>query len=130
MAQRTSTIVGVRASEPTWWQAAAAGSLAGSVAAAATTPLDVVKTRIMLAQVCVPACSMLTRQSHGEAGATADARIVPILQSIVRQNGVRGLFAGVVPRVMWIGLGGAVFLGTFDVVSKMLEIPLGRRKLS
>lgn len=33
------------------WEAAACGSLAGAVAAAATTPLDVMKTRIMLSKV-------------------------------------------------------------------------------
>lgn len=33
------------------WQGAVCGAVAGGVAAAITTPLDVVKTRIMLAQV-------------------------------------------------------------------------------
>ncbi|RZH96919.1 hypothetical protein EIG99_15380 [Staphylococcus condimenti] len=43
------------------------------------------------------------------------------LRSIVQQGGTGALFAGVVPRTLWIGLGGAVFLGTFDVVAKIIQ---------
>ena len=32
------------------------------------------------------------------------------------ENGSRGLFAGVVPRVMLISVGGAIFLGAYDKV--------------
>ena len=34
------------------WQGAVCGAVAGGFSAAVTTPLDVLKTRIMLAQVC------------------------------------------------------------------------------
>lgn len=94
-------------SEPTWLQAAVSGSMAGAVAAALTTPLDVIKTRIMLSK------------AHGDGGAP---RIFATLQSVLQQRGVRGLFAGIVPRTLWISLGGAVFLGTFDGVAKTLEL--------
>ncbi|WFD40886.1 S-adenosylmethionine transporter [Malassezia japonica] len=94
--------------EPSWWQAAGAGSIAGSFAAAVTTPLDVIKTRIMLAK------------SHA-GGQPVDTRILATLRSIVQQGGTGALFAGVVPRTLWIGLGGAVFLGTFDVVAKIIQ---------
>ena len=94
-------------SEPTWLQAAVSGSVAGAVAAALTTPLDVIKTRIMLAK------------AHGS---TSTPRILPTLHSVLEQRGVRGLFAGVVPRTLWIGLGGAVFLGSFDGAAKVLEL--------
>lgn len=97
-----------RTKEPTWWQAAATGSIAGSFAAAVTTPLDVIKTRIMLAKT-----------HAGEAA--VDTRITATLSRIVQQGGIGALFAGVVPRTLWIGLGGAVFLGTFDVAAKLLE---------
>jgi len=30
------------------------------------------------------------------------------------QEGVKALFAGVVPRTMWISAGGAVFLGVYE----------------
>jgi solute carrier family 25 S-adenosylmethionine transporter 26 len=70
------------------------GSAAGAVAAVATTPLDVVKTRLMLAPERVGAVRML--------------------RTVLRESGARGLFAGVVPRMMWISIGGAVFLGSYQ----------------
>ena len=70
------------------------GSAAGAVAAVATTPLDVLKTRLMLAPERVGALRML--------------------RTVLRESGARGLFAGVVPRTMWISIGGAVFLGSYQ----------------
>jgi solute carrier family 25 S-adenosylmethionine transporter 26 len=75
-------------------ESAACGALAGAVAAAATTPLDVLKTRLMLAP-------------HR-------ARALSLLRAIVRQEGARALFAGAVPRVLWIAAGGAIFLGSYE----------------
>lgn len=95
--------------EPTWWQAASSGSIAGAVAAAVTTPLDVIKTRIMLSKVT-------PGTPHGPS-----ARILPMLSHVIQEGGIRALFAGVAPRTLWIGVGGAVFLGTFDATAKLLE---------
>lgn len=103
------------------WQAGLAGSIAGAIAAGLTTPLDVVKTRIMLH----------TKQAAGvgssPAAAMADSLprgvntdIIPTLLHIGRTEGIKTLFSGFVPRTMWIGLGGAVFLGTFDAGIKAL----------
>ena len=39
---------------------------------------------------------------------------------IYREEGPRALFAGVVPRVLWISLGGAVFLGVYEAAKKTL----------
>ncbi len=47
--------------------------------------------------------------------------IIPTLLHIGRTEGVKTLFSGFVPRTMWIGLGGAVFLGTFDAGIKALS---------
>jgi len=77
------------------------GSVAGAVAAAATTPLDVLKTRVMLSA---------RRES-----------IMSIVKGILRENGVRPFFAGIGPRVMWISIGGAIFLGSYQWVVNNME---------
>lgn len=40
---------------------------------------------------------------------------------IYREEGVLVLFSGVVPRVLWISLGGAVFLGVYEAAKQGLE---------
>jgi len=82
------------------------GSVAGAVAAGITTPLDVLKTRVMLSR---------DRE-----------RIVPVLRAILREHGIRPFFAGIGPRVMWIGAGGAIFLGSYQWAVNTLE---GKRRL-
>ncbi|XP_069693393.1 S-adenosylmethionine mitochondrial carrier protein homolog isoform X2 [Periplaneta americana] len=79
------------------------GSLSGAVAAAATTPLDVAKTRIMLAK----------KNIHSK-GDCAKLRTTSMLVHIYKEGGIQGLFAGFVPRVIWITLGGAVFFGAYQ----------------
>ncbi|KIW06650.1 uncharacterized protein PV09_02358 [Verruconis gallopava] len=76
------------------------GSVAGAVAAGITTPLDVLKTRLMLAREKVPATQMLA--------------------TILRESGPAAFFSGIGPRVMWISIGGAVFLGSYQWVINQL----------
>lgn len=77
-------------------ESAAFGSLAGGIAAAATTPLDVLKTRIMLST---------ERQS-----------LATMVRSIMAEKGASAFFAGLGPRVTWISIGGAIFLGSYQWV--------------
>lgn len=81
---------------------AVCGMIAGAVAGSVTTPLDVVKTRIMLAE-------------KGENG------IIAVMRGILRSEGLIGLFKGVIPRTLWISLGGAIFLGGYDGFKRILE---------
>ncbi|GAA5897894.1 uncharacterized protein JCM6883_000854 [Sporobolomyces salmoneus] len=88
------------------YEAALCGSLAGGVAAGLTTPLDVVKTRIMLGQ---------NRSTGSAAGG-----ILSTMKSIYTIEGPKALFRGIVPRVLWISGGGAVFLGVYEQGKKLL----------
>ncbi|KAL1879099.1 hypothetical protein VTK73DRAFT_7323 [Phialemonium thermophilum] len=82
-------------------ESAVYGSLAGAIAAGITTPLDVLKTRVMLAA---------QRES-----------VFHIIRSILRDHGIRPFFAGIGPRVMWISAGGAIFLGSYQWAVNALE---------
>jgi solute carrier family 25 S-adenosylmethionine transporter 26 len=78
--------------------------LAGGTAAALTTPLDVVKTRTMLSAKNDPAYATVGRT----------------FGTIVRTEGFGTLLSGLGPRVTWISLGGAIFLGVYEQVKSVL----------
>lgn len=82
------------------------GAVAGGIAAGLTTPLDVAKTRIMLAD---------------QNATTVKKNVAQILIGIYREKGIRGIFAGFVPRVLWITIGGAVFFGFYDLTTQILS---------
>ncbi|NXG21705.1 SAMC protein, partial [Grallaria varia] len=87
------------------WQSAVCGAFAGGFAAAVTTPLDVAKTRIMLAKA---------------GSRNASGNVLAALGGIWRTQGLSGLFAGVVPRMAAISLGGFIFLGTYEKTRQLL----------
>ncbi|OCT85955.1 hypothetical protein XELAEV_18024126mg [Xenopus laevis] len=87
------------------WQSAVCGAFAGGFAAAVTTPLDVAKTRIMLAKA---------------GSGVANGNVLFALHEIWRTQGIMGLFAGVIPRMTMISLGGFIFLGAYDKVRSSL----------
>jgi len=81
-------------------QAAACGSAAGGFAGVLTTPLDLIKTRLMLG------AADRTRPYRGP---------VECAGRIVREEGGPwALFKGWMPRTMWISLGGFVFFGAYE----------------
>jgi len=80
-------------------EAAVCGSIAGGFAAAATTPLDVLKTRVMLDM----------RANNKRLPSIAERA-----SDIYRTGGLRAFFAGLVPRTLWISAGGSVFLGVYE----------------
>ncbi|CAO3613419.1 unnamed protein product [Mucor hiemalis] len=86
------------------YEAALMGSLAGGIGAAITTPLDVCKTRIML--------------SSKERGGKPYTGIVSTMKRIVAEEGAKKLLAGIGPRVMWISIGGSIFLGVYEKAVK------------
>ncbi len=86
-------------------EGALCGSLSGALAAAATTPMDVLKTREML-------------QTNTGAGRVS---VVAALRKLYGEGGVRVLFLGVQPRVLWIGIGGFVYFGSYEYSMQLFE---------
>ncbi|RJE17859.1 Mitochondrial carrier protein [Aspergillus sclerotialis] len=84
------------------------GSIAGAFSAGLTTPLDVVKTRVMLA-----------RRTDGDG--EAKVRVRDVVRGIARDEGFGAFWRGIGPRVAWIGIGGAVFLGSYQWAWNRLE---------
>lgn len=86
---------------------AVCGSIAGGIAAALTTPLDVIKTRIMLSKERVG--------------------VVETINLILKEEGPKTFLNGIGPRTMWISAGGAIFLGCYELVSTNLKAVGGNR---
>ncbi|XP_025191367.1 S-adenosylmethionine mitochondrial carrier protein-like [Melanaphis sacchari] len=79
------------------------GSISGGVAAALTTPIDVTKTQIMLANSAV------------------DQNFSTVFKNIYLNKGINGLFAGFLPRVVFIMIGGALFFGVYEKACRQIE---------
>jgi len=88
--------------------AAFCGSLAGSIAATITTPIDVVKTKIMTYQL---------QNSEIEKG----NRIINTVKMIYNENrSLKDFFKGFQWRVLFISVGGICFFGTNEQIKKLL----------
>lgn len=86
------------------WESACCGSIAGGISAMLTTPFDVLKTRTMLFRSTLPIPSMFQ-----------------LLCSIIPNEGLRVLWSGVIPRVAFITLGGAIYFGVYEKVKYSLS---------
>ncbi|KAJ0986216.1 hypothetical protein J5N97_004572 [Dioscorea zingiberensis] len=83
-----------------------AGFVAGSIAAAATCPLDVVKTRRQIEKNPERAVKMTTRQT---------------LLEVWRDGGMKGLFTGVGPRVARAGPSVGIVVSFYEVVKYVIH---------
>ncbi|XP_030975241.1 S-adenosylmethionine carrier 1, chloroplastic/mitochondrial [Quercus lobata] len=79
------------------------GAFAGALTGAITTPLDVIKTRLMV-----------------QGSANQYKGIFDCVQTIVREEGPPALLKGIGPRVLWIGIGGSIFFGVLESTKRFL----------
>ena len=82
------------------------GALAGGCAAFITTPIDVVKTRLMTQSKDVY------------------KTVFQSLQLIYKTEGLAGLWSGWGIRILYTTIGGMIFFGTFEVLSPYLTVYL------
>ena len=86
-------------------KAALVGSISGGIAAAFTTPLDVVKTRLMIGK---------DNSGYVYKGA------VDVVSRISTFESPKVFLSGIEPRVMWISIGGFVFFGAYESFKSIL----------
>lgn len=79
-----------------------AGALSGMFAAAVTTPFDVAKTRRQV-------------DAGRDLPSLNDHRVPAILRQIYQQDGLRGLFRGITPRVAKIGPSCAIMISSYEM---------------
>ena len=96
----------------------ASAALAGALAAAVTTPSDVIKTRMMLAAGGSAEGSgehVVKEVGKRSATAGADKRsFVAVARQIYAERGVRGLFRGGWLRATWTAAGSGLYLGVYE----------------
>ncbi|XP_011690567.1 PREDICTED: S-adenosylmethionine mitochondrial carrier protein-like isoform X1 [Wasmannia auropunctata] len=80
-------------------EGAACGATSVAISAAVTTPLDVAKTRIMLSST---------------SAEKEEVKISTMLKEVHRVHGIKGLFAGFLPRVTGFTIGGFIFFGVYE----------------
>ncbi|KAI8880369.1 mitochondrial carrier [Backusella circina FSU 941] len=84
----------------------AAGTVGGMVATFCNTPFDVVKTRI---------------QSYNGVGPKKYNWTLPSVALVAKEEGVRSLYRGFLPKVLRLGPGGGILLVVFETVSGFIR---------
>eukprot|EP00252_Welwitschia_mirabilis_P021909 TRINITY_DN5754_c0_g1_i3.p1 TRINITY_DN5754_c0_g1~~TRINITY_DN5754_c0_g1_i3.p1 ORF type:complete len:317 (-),score=55.35 TRINITY_DN5754_c0_g1_i3:404-1240(-) len=80
------------------------GAFSGAITGAITTPLDVIKTRLMV--------QGSLRQYKG---------VFDCVSKIIHEEGYAAFAKGMGPRVLWIGIGGSIFFGVLEKSKQYLE---------
>ncbi|CAN6932401.1 unnamed protein product [Brassica oleracea] len=80
------------------------GAVAGAVTGVLTTPLDVIKTRLMV-----------------QGAGNQYKGVSDCLKTILREEGSSALWKGMGPRVLWIGIGGSIFFGVLEKTKQILS---------
>lgn len=91
-----------------WVVHATAGAAAGALAAAVTTPLDVVKTQLQCQGIC--GCDRFS------SGSISD-----VFKTIVKKDGYRGLMRGWIPRMMFHAPAAAICWSTYEAVKDFFQ---------
>ncbi|KAL4295613.1 hypothetical protein GQ457_12G008570 [Hibiscus cannabinus] len=87
---------------------ATAGAVSGALAAAVTTPLDVVKTQLQCQGVC--GCDKYSSSSIGD-----------VIERIVKKDGYRGLLRGWIPRTLFHAPAAAICWSTYEASKSFFQ---------
>ncbi|KAL4796417.1 mitochondrial carrier domain-containing protein [Aspergillus venezuelensis] len=88
-----------------------AASISGSIASVVTTPIDVVKTRMMLAASGEGSSGS---PSSGSNKVSKGESVWTVGKQVLREEGVKGLFKGGAIRVVWTALSMSIYLSMYE----------------
>ncbi|KAL4813701.1 mitochondrial carrier domain-containing protein [Aspergillus spinulosporus] len=95
-----------------------AASISGSIASVITTPIDVVKTRMMLA---ASGNNPPSSASSGKEVSKVHGSIWAVGNQIFKDEGVKGLFRGGAIRVVWTAISLSIYLSMYEGGKFFLE---------
>eukprot|EP00536_Pseudo-nitzschia_multiseries_P010130 jgi/Psemu1/258741/estExt_Genewise1Plus.C_3000007 len=107
------------------------GSVSGVIAAAFTTPLDVLKTRsqieapittsaLAVHSKCVPLGS--STASVGDVGSTKTQSTINIARNIIEREGISGLWRGNIARCMKVAPACGIMIATYEAGKRLLSV--------
>ena len=82
-----------------------AGAVAGSIASTVTLPMDVLKTRLQI--------------ELGESG--VKKKNIDVLREIIAAQGYKGLFSGVVPRLLKVAPACAIMISSYEYCKRLFR---------
>lgn len=104
-------------------------AVSGAIAAVVTTPMDVVKTRMMLSageerQREAEIATKDKSAAQGQKGAVSNPHAMSGAQTarlVYKETGIQGLFRGGLLRAGWTAIGSGLYLGTYEVAKVWLK---------
>lgn len=102
-------------------------AVSGAISAVITTPMDVVKTRLMLS------AGEERKRNAGEANKDSPAQGhkaspkpqamsgAQVARLVYQENGIKGLFRGGLLRAVWTAIGSGLYLSTYEVAKVWLK---------
>ena len=99
------------------------GLLAAAIAALLTQPADVIKTRLMTAieNKEIDGCEIMRKEKINEK-----IGIIITSQQILADQGWKGFFVGLGPRLILVSLGGMVYFYAAEVATEMFQVSLAK----
>lgn len=98
------------------WENMGVGFLSSGIASFITTPMDVVKTRMMLSASERGQQKLSVMQMFSKV-----YRVCTAVSDHTQEEGFRALFSGAVTRVVLVSTAGAVYFGAFEAYRKKMR---------
>ncbi|KAJ4385446.1 hypothetical protein N0V93_009874 [Gnomoniopsis smithogilvyi] len=103
-------------------------AVSGAISAVITTPMDVVKTRLMLSageeRKMKAGEANKEPRAQGQKGSSPKPKSMSgaqVARLVYQENGIKGLFRGGLLRAVWTAIGSGLYLSTYEVAKVWLK---------